>query len=307
MKILPLLFLLPVFSFTYGQNINLSISNSGVAFTENKDTILFYQTREKSYNGKYTRANYIHPLYTLDGAVLTEDFPEDHPHHRGIFWTWHQIYIGDKRIGDGWDARDMQWEVRNLKSIPSNAQAKTLQAEVYWYSPLWLTNDGQEKAFAREKVQITVHPRAKHTRIIDIRIALLALERNLFIGGSEDVKGYGGFSTRIRLPDDVRFNGPEGEVIPQNTAVESKGWIEISGAMEKDQNYGGLLVIAHPDNPAYPNRWILRKKASMQNAVYPGKEKVEISTVQPTVLRYRMVLFSDTINPQTFADDFSLE
>src|SRR6056300_243087 len=96
-----LTFLLLLFGLTSCTNstpINVHINSEGTYFTEGNDSILKYQIAEKSLNGTYNRANYIHPLYTLDGDILTEDFPEDHLHHRGIFWAWHQLNIGDKRI-----------------------------------------------------------------------------------------------------------------------------------------------------------------------------------------------------------------
>src|SRR5689334_7272198 len=40
------------------------------------------------------RSSYVHPLYGLDGAVLTDDFPKDHYAHRGLFWGWPHIRIG---------------------------------------------------------------------------------------------------------------------------------------------------------------------------------------------------------------------
>src|SRR5215204_623293 len=40
------------------------------------------------------RSSYIHPLYGLDGEVLTDDFPTDHFHHRGLFWAWPHVKIG---------------------------------------------------------------------------------------------------------------------------------------------------------------------------------------------------------------------
>ena len=64
----------------------------GFLFTQSEAKILFYQRKPKSHHGKFQRANYIHPLYDLEGNVLTEDFPSDHRHHRGIFWAWHQVY-----------------------------------------------------------------------------------------------------------------------------------------------------------------------------------------------------------------------
>ena len=60
-------------------------NDDGVWVQEGDAKVLFYQRRPKSKDGKYTRANYVHPLMDLDGETLTEDFPADHPHHRGIF------------------------------------------------------------------------------------------------------------------------------------------------------------------------------------------------------------------------------
>ena len=77
-------------------------SNEGYLFSEGDRRIMFYQVEPRSLEGKYERCNYVHPLYGLDGQVLTEDFPKDHPHHRGIFWAWHQLLIGDKHISDNW-------------------------------------------------------------------------------------------------------------------------------------------------------------------------------------------------------------
>ena len=94
MKLLTTLLFTLLLTYACSQPVRLDIQPEGVLFTENSDTILFHQTAEKSLNSEYTRSNYIHPLYALDGEVLTEDFPEDHPHHRGIFWAWHQLYVG---------------------------------------------------------------------------------------------------------------------------------------------------------------------------------------------------------------------
>ena len=61
------------------------------------------------------RSNYFHPLYDLDGTVLTEDFPKDHIHHRGIFWAWHQVRINGKTVQDQWVNRDSFWTVQDAR------------------------------------------------------------------------------------------------------------------------------------------------------------------------------------------------
>ena len=114
------------------------------------------------------------------------------------------------------------------------------------------------------------------------------------LGGSEDAKGYGGFSARIRLADDMEFTSSTGKVIPDNLPVKAGGWMDISGSVGKGGALAGLSILSHPDNPGYPNPWILRSSKSMQNAVYPypGATAVPLSQTQPTVLRYRLLIHS---------------
>ena len=58
----------------------------GYWFTEGDTKVMFYQQERKAMpDGTAARSNYFHPLHDLDGRVITEDFPADHIHHRGIF------------------------------------------------------------------------------------------------------------------------------------------------------------------------------------------------------------------------------
>ncbi|OYX84857.1 MAG: hypothetical protein B7Y83_06740 [Flavobacteriales bacterium 32-34-25] len=281
----------------FGQ-VNLKIEKNQSHFTEGKDSILTYQASEKAMNGKYIRSNYIHPLYNLDGTVLTEDFPEDHLHHRGIFWAWHQLYIGDKRIGDGWEIENFNWEVTSVKEKKTKDDSKAIVSTVLWKSPLWKSKNDVEKAFVKETTTIKVYPKQPHYRLIDIEIALLALESNMKIGGSEDEKGYGGFSPRIRLSNDIVFTDPSGKISPTNLPIPASEWMDISGSLGKNGTKAGLTVLCSPKNPGAKNPWILRAKKSMQNAVYPypGAKAVPLSNKKPTVLRYRLVIHNGDAN-----------
>ncbi|WP_035141504.1 DUF6807 family protein [Flavobacterium daejeonense] len=276
--------------------IHLKIEKKQSYFTEGKDSVLTYQAAEKSLNGKYIRSNYIHPLYNLDGSVLSEDFPADHLHHRGIFWAWHQLYIGNKRIGDGWEIENFNWKVASVKKKKQKDHNKAIQTIVHWKSPLWKTTSGKEKPFVKETTLIRVHPKQDHYRLIDIEISLLALEPNMRIGGSEDEKGYGGFSPRIKLNEDVVFTAPTGKIIPTNLAIPASEWMDISGSIGKNKQLAGLTILCNPQNPGFPNPWILRVKKSMQNAVYPypGATAVPISDKKPTVLKYRLIVHDGT-------------
>jgi hypothetical protein len=262
----------------------------GVLLAEGDDKILFYQRTPKSLDGRWERAGYVHPLYDLDGNVLSEDFPEDHRHHRGIFWAWHQILVGDQPAGDGWAIADIGWEVTDVKPLPKLPDAAGIQATVVWKSNRLQSEDGAPLPVVKEVTTIRAHRAAKDVRLIDFEIRLHALVDELRLGGSEDEKGYGGFSTRVRLPKDVLFISRKGKLEPQVGAVEGGPWLDCVASYTDDGRPSGVAILSHPSLPAFPQPWILRSSRSMQNPMYPGREAVAIPRDKPLVLRYRLAV-----------------
>ncbi len=49
---------------------------------------------EKDKPGPHDRPCYIHPVWTPGGRVVTDDFPPDHRHQRGIFFAWVKTDVG---------------------------------------------------------------------------------------------------------------------------------------------------------------------------------------------------------------------
>ena len=295
-KILNLLVLFVV-ALNLSAQLSMQKKEEGILIVENDENVMFFQVQPKNLDGTYERCNYIHPLWGVDGTVLTEDFPADHLHHRGIFWAWHQVWIGDQRIGDPWEIKDFDQEVVELEFIKQANGNVYLKTEVDWLSDKW-KKEGKKKPYIREKTNIIVHPKNGNFRKIDFEINLLAQEENLRIGGSEDVKGYSGFSVRVKLPNDVAFTGPDGKVEPLNTAVCSHGFVNVSGSLLDGNKKGGIVMVDHPDNPGYPQNWILRNRNSMQNAAWPGTETVLLSTSEPLVLKYSLLIYSGKMSPE---------
>ena len=276
--------------------ITISETDQGFSIAEGEEQIMFYQRQHKTLDGKYTRANYIHPLYGLDGEILTEDFPTDHPHHRGVFWAWHQVWLGDKKLGDSWAAQDFFWDVYDAEILTIDSKSRALKLHVYWKSPHLADEDGKLQTFVKETTTIRIHRAENDIRKIDFQIELLALKDNMRLGGSEDAKGYGGFTTRIPLPDGLAFTGTNGPVEPTNLSVEAGPWLDFSGNLGGGDKISGLAILCHKSSPGYPQRWILRRKGSAQNPVFPGREPVPMSREKPIVLRYRLIIHRGGIN-----------
>lgn len=269
--------------------LRASFDENGVTISEGTNPVLVFQRATKSLDGMWPRAAYVHPLYDLGGNVITEDFPSDHPHHRGVFWAWHQVWLGDKKLGDPWVCERFVWDVRSITTT-SPANRMLLVAKVDWKSPDHVDDQQRMVPIVEETTRITIHQAEKSSRIIDFDISLLALTEGIRIGGSEDEKGYGGFSPRIKLNDSQRFIASKGEVEPTKNAIVAGPWIDIVD--EKN----GLAMISHSQNPGDSGRWILRRQRSMQNSVFPGRVPVPLSKVKPTRLRYRLVIHAGSLS-----------
>src|SRR5688572_6013094 len=114
-KLIAIVVMLCVINKNSAQGFSYKKSVEGIEISESNKPVLFLQTKPKSVNGKYERSGYVHPLYGLKGNVLTEDMPEDHPYHRGIFWAWHQVVVDGKNVADGWTSE-------NIAFVPGKTQ-----------------------------------------------------------------------------------------------------------------------------------------------------------------------------------------
>ena len=269
-------------------------SDQGIEVQYNGKKVLFYQVQPKSVDGKYERAGYLHPLYSLNEKSLTDDMPEDHPYHRGIFWAWHQIILNDKNIADGWISENISWQPIRVK-VKKSQKRVMLQSEM-----IWNANAGHQNptAIVREKTKITVFKPTAQYRILDFDIQLFALVDNLKIGGSDDAKGYGGFCLRLKLPRDLLFISENKIVIPQETPVLAGPWMDFTGSFEGESlPKTGVAVFGYTYGLDHQYPWILRSETSMQNIPYPGRTPIEISK-KGLRLKYRIIVHSKMSNEE---------
>lgn len=271
-------------------------SNQGIALLENDRPVFFYQRLPKASTENHVYNNYLHPLYDLNGDTITDEFPVDHPYHRGIFWAWHQLYIQDSSVGDGWIMEDITQDVVGIKTSMKREEAH-LYAHVLWKSE----NVENGKPFIEEHTSITVHQQQPEFRSIDFEISLLALVPGVQLGGSDDIKGYGGFCARIKLPKSLSFTSTNGSVVPQEGQVVAGAWMDFSHYDSAQQVEKGLAILCHPSTPNYPAPWILRQSGSMQNIVFPGSKRIELPMDKPTILRYRLIIHNGNADKANIA------
>jgi hypothetical protein len=211
------------------------------------------------------RCCYVHPVYAPNGVVVTDDFPKDHWHHRGIFWAWPRV-IFEGTQHDMWMLRGAM--VRRSVSV---AQAgPELRVENGWFL------DGRK--IVRERVRI----RAESASRIRFDLEFEALEAPVqLVGAPENNKGYGGFS--------VRFAPRQNTVIRTDLGVESKdtdmvphAWAELTGDYQ-----GGRATLRIDDSRK--NGWCLRNYGFL-GVNYPGLEPAILSPGTPLQLSYTVTI-----------------
>ena len=286
-----LVFLLFCFPSISSAQFSVIQKNDGLLIKEDDQEVLFYVTEDRTLNGEHARAHYIHPLYNLSGYTLTEDFPPDHVHQRGIFWAWHQVYVGKLRMGNAWLVKDFSWEVENAQHDTQKDKA-LVHSSVLWKSAKLTDDLGNRVPILNEQCTITVHKKTLAYRVVDFHITFLPLQDSVFIGGSGDIKGYGGFSARLKLPAGVQFVSTQGKVQPKTESVQAGGWMDIQLKKEPRE---GIILMDHPGNPGYPNPWILREKNSMQNIKYPGRTPLKLDHDDPLTLKYRLIVYQSPL------------
>lgn len=272
------------------QKFSFVETGEGILLKYNNQHIFFYQTATKSHDGLYPRANYIHPLYGLNGEILTEDFPEDHLHHRGIFWAWHQLYVKGQRVGDPWECKGITWRINHTEYKASQDTA-VLITRLTWEENLPGKANANPGGLIGEETVITCIKNKEDQLEINFDIRLTALHDGTRIGGSEDVKGYSGFSIRTKLPDDLTFYSSSGKVIPRETAIDAGGWINMQATFEPGrEQQTSITLMCDPNDPMPFHGWILRDKGSMQNAAFPGRDPVSIPEGKTLSMQYKILL-----------------
>lgn len=292
-KVFTFLFILIIFQFeAFPQSFKFEKNKEGILLLEDGQPRFFYQTATKSMNGEYPRASYIHPLYGLNGEILTEDFPEDHLHHHGIFWAWHQLYAEGERVGDPWISEGISWEVKKT-SEKAKKKAAQIKAEIYW---LQIPGD---KPIVKENLLISYKRMDDEVYALTFDIKLTALVDGVEIGGSEDDKGYGGFSPRFILPEDVEFSSTTGDVVPHNLPVQAGPWMNLTGSFDpSSRTPSGIVIMGEPEKlPSYKG-WILRSQRSMQNVAFPGREPIAIPKNKSLSFRNQILVHKDLTSEQ---------
>jgi hypothetical protein len=278
---------LPLRPTTLESDVSVAAEEHGLVFRDRDRPVVFYR-RDPKEQGEIRRAHYLHPLWSLDGQSLTEEFPEDHLHHQGVFWAWHQLWVGDQKVGDPWVARDFLVVVQETRVLAEGPVFAALRVRAHWTSPLVTDQQGVPRPIVEEVTILRVFRRQGDTQYVDVEIQIRPLLEGVRLGGAENERGYSGFTVRVRPPADLQIHHAGG-LLTEDLIGGRSSWADVSGHFGGSDPQSGLAILTHPALPEFPPRWLLRHYG-MQNVLYPGQEPILLSAASPLVLSHRLVI-----------------
>jgi hypothetical protein len=225
------------------------------------------------------RCCYLHPVYAPNGTILTDDFPSDHYHHRGIFWAWPIVTAGGERY-DLWTLRGIRQRfVRWLARQAGEGEAR-LAVENAWVV--------EDRPLVKETVEIITLPAAGERRQIDFRLTFEASEGPVELRGepAED-KGYGGFSVRF-APREKTVITTDAGAERQDSNMAPHPWAQLEALFAGRR--AGLRIDIDPANPDFPNGWCLRHYGFL-GVNFPGLKAHRLQPGRPLLLRYKVTVF----------------
>jgi hypothetical protein len=222
------------------------------------------------------RSSYLHPIYGLDGEVLTDDFPKDHYHHRGLFWAWPHVRVGDEEF-DLWALKGIRTQFERWLKRDAGKQAAVLGVQNGWLV-------GNRKV-VDEQVWMRVWPATAEGQAMDVELTWIPLDKPLTLRGAEG-KSYGGLTLRYAPAKETIITTPDGRT-REDLTIARLPWADLSAQFAGAPAPSGAAIFIDPAHPDYPPEWLTRHYGCLCVG-WPGVKERTFPPGKPIHCRYRV-------------------
>lgn len=259
-----------------------------------------------------TAGCYIHPLYGINGEILTDNAPKDHYHHHGVFWTWPHVRVhepdGKITAYDLWTSNTAlkQHFVRWIDKKTTDNTA-TFAVENGWF----VGNPQAGKKIMSEQVKVIVHRVQKigdvPSRAVDFEFQWQPIGNALSLEGSEG-KSYGGFSMRLKpfvvaggRSDGARRGEFNTITVPSGIAEKDLpetplAWTDYTSAFSSDPSLlSGAAIFVPKTHPDFPPTWLTRYYGPLCVG-WPGVKERKFQPGEKIELRYRIWIHAGAVS-----------
>ncbi len=197
---------------------------------------------------KFSGSNFIHPLKTPSGFVVTETQPADHMHHFGLWWPWKFLKVGEEKV--------LFWELQKGEGVIQAVESQKTESGFTAKSIYLDKKSGDEpQVVLNETVECTVSAvTEKPVRGYDLDIKItqkVAVDQPV-----EVVKyRYSGFTYRGTAAWNRKNSTlltSEGKSRKDSHTTRAK-WVRVEGEA-KEGKKAGVLMMSAPSNHQHPER-----------------------------------------------------
>lgn len=237
----------------FKSGITVEKKNNGLLVKVQNKPLFFYHTKEAmppaDSPAYYRRSGFIHPLYSPNGSILTDDFPAGHTHQHGIFTAWVNTTFQNQKL-DFWNQQQKTGTVAHVEvlSIEEGPVFTRIKTKLHHIS---LTAG----SVLEEIWTITVYPFADNF-LFDLESEQVNITSDtLFLNQYH----YGGLAFRgskeWNMHDTAHFKNnwhiitSEGKDNASANATHAR-WVDASGKL--NGQVSGATVFGHPSNFRYP-------------------------------------------------------
>ncbi|MEM0964615.1 MAG: PmoA family protein [Verrucomicrobiota bacterium] len=245
------------------------------------------------YKGDLFRgSNFIHPLKTPSGFIVTESAPKtDHPHHFGLWWPWKHIEVEGRQV--------LCWELQRGDGIVEARGAKMVPNGLIGES-VYIDRKAPDGPIVRlkEKTKVAVSELVETPAsgyFVDLEISQQTSDGETVVVTPYRYSGFAMRGSPIWAGTSTYLTSEGIGRAGSNTSRAR--WVRIEGPTGIDDERAGVLLMSHPKNQSHPEHLRTWEK---------GKVFVNFNTVQkePWVLepdksylrRYRLFVFDGSIS-----------
>ena len=269
-------------------------SQSRPVWRYNQRTIVDKSVPESDH--RRSRGCYLHPVWGMHGEIISDDFPRDHYHHHGIFWTWPYVKV-EEQTYDLWMSSDIQQRFVKWLSREAGPVAAVMGVENGWFVG--------DKQVATERVWVRTYRSEPDCRAFDITLYIAAADEPVTLQGRQ-MKSYGGLTFRydvsprkdatVRVPGTVLGHGSPAQSGNPDLLNTPLPWADLTTQIPGAPRRSGAAVFIHPRHPDYPPTWLTRTYGVLCVG-WPGIESHTIKPGKPIRLDYRIWVHGEELDP----------
>ena len=238
---------------------------------------------------------YFHPLATPAGTMLTALRPQDHPWHRGLWWSWKFInglnyWEEDRQTGRSEGAT----ELIGSKLQPNDDGSAKLEFAINyhpWNSQPVLTERRTVEISVPEKGSYEMRWMSEFTAVVNTTLGRTPPPHE---PNGVSYGGYAGLSMRLS-PAAQSWHTSNSEGGGGVAALHGRParWVRFS----RGRGLEAVTIFDDPRNPRFPSRWYVNQEMPFFSPALLFEEPLALMAGERLLLQYR-ILVTDNDLPE---------